>query len=68
MTANSTATDTDTETETDTTPVAAPLSQEDRLRRWRLVLGSEAATHCGALTGRAAEFPTALDDMMEKPK
>lgn len=50
MTADST--DTDTANDTDTAPIAAPLSQEDRLRRWRLVLGSEAATHCGALTGQ----------------
>ena len=63
MTADSTATDTDTET--DTAPVAAPLSQEDRLRRWRMVLGSEAATHCGALTGRAAELDQALAALYE---
>ena len=63
MTANSTATDTDTET--DTAPIAAPLSQEDRLRRWRMVLGSEAATHCGALTGRAAELDQALAALYE---
>ena len=63
MTANSTATDTDTET--DTAPIAAPLSQEDRLRRWRLVLGSEAATSCGALTGRAAELDQALAALYE---
>ena len=63
MTANSTATDTDTET--DTAPIAAPLSQEDRLRRWRMVLGSEAATSCGALTGRAAELDQALAALYE---
>jgi hypothetical protein len=59
---------------TDTAPTApahadtAPLSQvapEDRLRRWRLVLGSEAATHCGALTGRAAELDQALAALYE---
>ena len=63
MTANSTATD--TATDTDTAPIAAPLSQEDRLRRWRLVLGSEAATSCGALTGRAAELDQALAALYE---
>jgi len=42
-------------------PVALPaLSDADRLRRWRLVLGRDAAPSCGTLTGTAGEIDRAL--------
>ena len=37
-----------------------PLSDEERLRRWRLVLGSEAESSCGKLSGVPAEMDQAL--------
>lgn len=37
-----------------------PLSDEARLRRWRLVLGSEAESSCGKLSGVPAEMDQAL--------
>jgi Mg-chelatase subunit ChlD len=36
------------------------LSHEERLQRWRLVLGSEANENCGQLTGNLAEMDQAL--------
>lgn len=36
------------------------LSDADRLRRWRLVLGSDAQPSCGALAGEALEMDRAL--------
>jgi len=38
----------------------APLTDEARLRRWRLVLGSEAESSCGKLSGAPAEMDQAL--------
>jgi len=40
--------------------MSAPLSDEERLRRWRLALGSEAQASCGGLVGPAAEMDQAL--------
>ena len=51
------------ELEADTQPT--PLSHEERLRRWRLVLGSEAAQSCGPLTGPAVEIDQALAALYE---
>jgi hypothetical protein len=45
---------------TSDTSVSAALSPAERLRRWRLVLGSEAQADCGALDGVAAEMDQAL--------
>lgn len=62
----STPTTPSTSTGPATTPAAAPagdtpaVSEADRLRRWRLVLGSEADTGCGPLTGALAEMDQAL--------
>jgi Mg-chelatase subunit ChlD len=39
---------------------AAPLSDEERLRRWRLVLGREADDSCGLLSGAALDMDQAL--------
>jgi Mg-chelatase subunit ChlD len=44
-----------------------PLSDEDRLRRWRLVLGSEAQASCGGLAGRNAEMDQALAALYDAP-
>ncbi len=45
----------------DAAAVALPaLSDADRLRRWRLVLGRDAAPSCGTLTGTAGEIDRAL--------
>ncbi len=41
---------------------AAPLSDEARLHRWRLVLGGEADSSCGKLSGVPAEMDQALYD------
>ena len=41
----------------ETTP---PLSEEERLRRWRLVLGGEAEGSCGKLSGQLAEMDQVL--------
>ena len=38
----------------------APLTDEARLRRWRLVLGGEADSSCGKLSGAPAEMDQAL--------
>lgn len=40
-------------------------SDEDRLRRWRLVLGQEAEASCGALAGPALEMDQALAALYE---
>jgi Mg-chelatase subunit ChlD len=45
--------------------MTAPVSDEDRLRRWRLVLGSEAEASCGGLSGPAAEMDQALAALYE---
>ncbi|MDQ3059097.1 MAG: VWA domain-containing protein [Pseudomonadota bacterium] len=42
------------------TIISALLTDEARLRRWRLVLGSEAETSCGKLSGVPAEMDQAL--------
>lgn len=42
-----------------------PLSDEDRLKRWRLVLGSEAEASCGTLAGPMAEMDQALAALYE---
>jgi Mg-chelatase subunit ChlD len=41
------------------------VSDEERLRRWRLALGSEAERSCGALAGPAAEMDQALAALYE---
>ena len=41
------------------------MSDDDRRRRWRLVLGSEAEAACGRLSGRAAEIDQALAALYE---
>jgi Mg-chelatase subunit ChlD len=45
--------------------MTAPLTNEERLRRWRLVLGSEADASCGPLAGSAAEMDQALAALYE---
>jgi hypothetical protein len=40
--------------------MTAPWNEEERLRRWRLVLGSEAQASCGALNARATLKPLDL--------
>lgn len=40
-------------------------TDEERLRRWRLVIGSEAEVSCGALGGPAAEMDQALAALYE---
>jgi len=45
--------------------ITAPLPDEARLRRWRLVLGSEAETSCGKLSGVPAEMDQALAALYE---
>ncbi len=47
------------------TPAANPLPDEARLRRWRLVLGSEAETSCGKLSGAPAEIDQALSALYD---
>ena len=42
------------------TNISSPLSDEARLQRWRLVLGSEADSACGKLSGVPAEMDQAL--------
>ena len=41
------------------------LTDEERLRRWRMVLGSEADASCGQLIGPAAEMDQALAALYE---
>ncbi|RQO57267.1 hypothetical protein DBR47_15665 [Paucibacter sp. KBW04] len=41
------------------------MNEAERLRRWRLVLGSEAEPACGALTGANAEMDQALTALYE---
>ncbi|MDB5928961.1 MAG: hypothetical protein JWR60_668, partial [Polaromonas sp.] len=43
----------------------APLSEEARLRRWRLVLGGEADSSCGKLSGAPAEMDQALSALYD---
>ena len=38
----------------------APLPNEARLHRWRLILGGEAESSCGKLSGVPAEMDQAL--------
>jgi len=45
--------------------MSSPLTNEERLRRWRMVLGSEADASCGQLTGPAAEMDQALAALYE---
>ena len=44
---------------------AVPLTDEDRLRRWRLVLGGEAESACGKLSGAFAEMDQALSALYD---
>jgi VWA domain containing CoxE-like protein len=50
-----------------TTTIAATAAsvQDDRLQRWRLVLGGEAEASCGALVGDMAEMDQALSALYE---
>ncbi len=48
------------EGEGEATPVGMETTDEDRRRRWRLVLGSAADASCGSPTGAAAEMDQAL--------
>jgi Mg-chelatase subunit ChlD len=43
------------------------MSTDDRLQRWRLVLGSEAETSCGHLSGTAQEMDQALTALYDAP-
>ena len=43
-----------------TNPVATPIHEAERLRRWRLVLGGEADSSCGKLSGAAVEMDQVL--------
>jgi len=45
--------------------MSPPLRDEARLRRWRMVLGSEADASCGQLIGPAAEMDQALAALYE---
>jgi Mg-chelatase subunit ChlD len=45
--------------------MSSPGTDEARLRRWRMVLGSEADTSCGHLIGPAAEMDQALAALYE---
>jgi len=45
--------------------MSSALTDEERLRRWRMVLGSEADASCGALIGPAAEMDQALAALYE---
>ena len=45
--------------------MTASVGAEERLRRWRLVLGSEAEGACGGLVGSAAEMDKALATLYE---
>lgn len=45
--------------------MSPPLTDEARLRRWRMVLGSEADASCGQLIGPAAEMDQALAALYE---
>ena len=49
----------------DTTQMTAPLDDAARLRRWRLVLGSEAEASCGTLAGGLAEMDQSLTALYE---
>jgi Mg-chelatase subunit ChlD len=42
-----------------------PLSEEDRLRRWRLVLGAPASESCGGLSGAAREMDQVLEQLYD---
>ncbi|MCX7255780.1 MAG: VWA domain-containing protein [Polaromonas sp.] len=44
---------------------AAPLPDEARLRRWRLVLGGDAESACGKLSGEMAEMDQALSALYD---
>jgi Mg-chelatase subunit ChlD len=43
----------------------APLTDEARLRRWRLVLGGDAESACGKLSGELAEMDQALSALYD---
>lgn len=43
-----------------TTPDTLDTAEQDRLRRWRLILGEEANESCGALAGDAAQMDRVL--------
>ncbi|WP_066256430.1 vWA domain-containing protein [Hydrogenophaga flava] len=43
----------------------APVSEADRLRRWRLVLGQEADQACGPLSGELREMDRALSALYD---
>jgi Mg-chelatase subunit ChlD len=45
--------------------MSSSVTDEARLRRWRMVLGSEADASCGPLTGPAAEIDQALAALYE---
>ena len=47
------------------TNISTLLPDEARLRRWRLVLGSEAETSCGKLSGVPAEMDQALSALYD---
>ncbi len=53
-------------TTTVTTTTTAAVVQDDRLQRWRLVLGGEAEASCGALDGDMAEMDQALSALYER--
>lgn len=46
-------------------PASPSLTDEARLRRWRLVLGSEAENSCGKLSGAPAEMDQALSALYD---
>ncbi len=53
-------------TDSITNPITAVfVSEEERLRRWRLVLGGEADSACGQLSGTAAEMDQALSALYD---
>ena len=43
----------------------APVSEAERLRRWRLVLGREAEQACGSLSGELREMDQALSALYD---
>ena len=43
-----------------TVDAPSPITEEERLRRWRLVLGGQAEGSCGKLSGQMAEIDQAL--------
>ena len=49
-----------------TNPVATPIHEAERLRRWRLVLGGEADSSCGKLAGESADIDQALAALYEE--